>query len=695
MNRLLPAVVALALASCLGGDDNEARQEYPNAILEAEEIGYQILRNGGSSVGVALVDRDRVVWAGAFGMADLEAGVAADQDTLFPIGSVTKMFAAVSVMQLVDRGLVELDRPVIDYLPTFTMADPRYAQITVRMLINHTSGIPGTRYVGAETTLEVPGYGQAVLEALADERLKADPGAFGVYCNDAYTLVDPLVEAVTQTPYREWVKQEIFAPLGMTRSGFSTGMYPDGSYAKAYLRGVAQPEECVNVDAAGGVYSTPTEMAAFVQMFLNQGVAGGAQVLSPESVAAMGVDQTAGTFNPVPAEIMRFGLGWDSVAEPSLAGSGLTGWTKNGGTYYYGSQILVAPDEGLAAVALGPAGGGYNPLEIVERVMNRALAERGSIPAFPEPLAPRAAPAADPPAEALAAIAGYYGNWQQLFQLRAEDDGTLTMLSFLPTGWTPAMVLRFRDDGWWTADAAPLVSYSLASAGGNDYLVVRSPAADKSLLLSMLYAQKLTPLGAGLPTAWAARLDRKWLIVNEHYAGLPFLQDKDPRFGLETLDELPGVLLALTSLPPMGLAWQVQAVDASQSDVTGHMLLLIPGIEGTDINDLDVVVRDGEEWLRWGAAYHRPLETVPQLATGDTTVTIGGEGFAEWRSVQRGADAIALAVAGATAWRLYDDGFGALGAGLAGDPPVVADGTGLAYLMLFGDAGAAITVTMP
>jgi CubicO group peptidase (beta-lactamase class C family) len=166
----------------------------------------------------------------------------------------------------------------------------------------------------------------------------------------------------------------------LKNSTFSLAPLSDGSYAKAYRSGVAMPQGYVNVDAAGGIYSTSAEMAAFVRMFLNEGMSvGGTQVLSKESVRKMAVDQTIGTFNSVPSKSLAYGLGWDSVTEPGLGEAGVKGWTKNGGTFYYGAQILVAPDEGLAAVSLGPAGGVYSPLAIVQRVLMRALVETGRL----------------------------------------------------------------------------------------------------------------------------------------------------------------------------------------------------------------------------------------------------------------------------------------------------------------------------
>jgi hypothetical protein len=114
------------------------------------------------------------------------------------------------------------------------------------------------------------------------------------------------------------------------------------------------------------------------------------------------------------------------------------------------------------------------------------------------------------------------------------------------------------------------------------------------------------------------------------------------------------------------------------------------------MNALDVVVRGGEEWLRWGGYLHRPLETVPVLPAAATSpVAIGAEGYAEWRSVQLGGSPVQLSISGASAWRLYDKSFTTLASGGASGRPQVPSGTGLAYLMLFGNRGGSVTVTVP
>ncbi len=565
------------------------------------------------------------------------------------------------------------------------------------MLLNHTSGIPGTRYTGAETTVALPGYAQAVVASLADQRLKSDPGDFAVYCNDGFTLVDPLVAAVAGMSYVDWVKQKIFARLGMKNSMFSLTPLQDGSYAKAYRSGVAMPQEYINVDAAGGIYSTPADMAAFARMFLNEGMAGDVQVLSKESVQKMAVDQTVGTFNPVPCKSMAYELGWDTVIEPKLGQAGVKGWTKNGGTFFYGSQILVAPEEWLAAVALGPIGSGYSPLAILQRLVMRALSETGRVSSFPTPLPPRAEPVATAPAGLLTSVEGIYAKHDYVYQLKAEPDGSLTLLTLDGAGFSPSIIgLRYRSDGWFTSDALPLMSFRVVSGGANQYLSLRSQGADKSYLDSQAFAQKLTVRGSGLANAWSGRLGKKWLVVNEPPESLAFLAGQNPLFGIMTLPELPGVIFAVPSLPPMGTAWQTQALDGSMSDQTSGMMLLIPGMGATDMNHLDVVIYSEEEWLRWGGYLNRPLETMMELpAAADSSVAIGPEGYAEWRSVRRGTAQISISISGVRSWRLYDDRFQTLKSGGESDQLVLPPGTGLAYLMLYADAGITIKVTVP
>src|SRR5207244_6821478 len=99
----------------------------------------ELINQGISAVAIALVDDKRIIWSQRFGLADRDTGQTPTDSTMFGIGSVSKMFATIAVMQLVDRGVVDLDTPLVTYLPAFRMAPTRYEQLNVRRLPNHSS----------------------------------------------------------------------------------------------------------------------------------------------------------------------------------------------------------------------------------------------------------------------------------------------------------------------------------------------------------------------------------------------------------------------------------------------------------------------------------------------------------------------------------------------------------------------------
>jgi CubicO group peptidase (beta-lactamase class C family) len=121
------------------------------------------------------------------------------------------------------------------------MLSPAYRQITVRMLLDHSSGFPGSEYRNIFTTELVPGYAQQTMEALASERLKTTPGYMSVYCNDGFTMIEMLVPAVTGKTFAQFVQDEVFTPLGMTHSAYPLEPFADGAYAKCYSGDTAHP----------------------------------------------------------------------------------------------------------------------------------------------------------------------------------------------------------------------------------------------------------------------------------------------------------------------------------------------------------------------------------------------------------------------------------------------------------------------
>ena len=155
------------------------------------------------------------------------------------------------------RGQVSLDAPVVRYIPDFTMASPRYRQITVRMLLNHSAGLGGTDYGDWLSDKPIPGYTDRVLAGLRTSRLKTTPGAMNVYCNDCFTLAGLVVERVAGMPFHDYVSKNIFRPLAMKHSMYPTSTPKPGVVAPVIQAGRSSPPDPQRLGGRG-MFSTPT-----------------------------------------------------------------------------------------------------------------------------------------------------------------------------------------------------------------------------------------------------------------------------------------------------------------------------------------------------------------------------------------------------------------------------------------------------
>jgi CubicO group peptidase (beta-lactamase class C family) len=698
---IAPASVAFLLASC---GSKSSQPTYDAAIQEGQTAAQELINQGASAVAIALVDDKRIIWSQRFGLADRDTGQVPTDSTMFGTGSVSKMIATIAVMKLVDRGVVDLDTPLVTYLPAFQMAAAGYEKITVRMLLNHSSGFPGTDYRNLVTCSPVPGYLDQVLQTLSMSRLKAPPGYMSVYCNDGFTITEALVETMSGKSYVQFVQDEILTPLGMANTHYTLSPFPAGSYAKAYVKGAAKPQEFVNTFASGGAYSTADDMARIALMFLNGGRVGTTRILSGAAVAEMAKDQTIGSFDPIHNNSFAYGLGWDSVSQPGLAAVGFDGWTKGGDSNDYHAALVVSPQAQLGIVVLMDSGpGSSRATAVAERVLLRALDENGRIAAFPSPLlsvVPHVAPVPD---GLLAAIAGEYAQGSLILQLQPKPDGSLLVSLRSETGWTPnGSPLKYRSDGWFASDQDPLKAFKVVDANllgvPTQYILNRAPGGYGHYLDYVVLAQRVRRRPSDLSAAWRARLSSTWLVVNENPDELAW-NSMDPRLRLATVPKLEGLIAVRPPADvtaPAGAGYMdAHIVDASGSDTVATMMLIVPQLNGRDLNDLDIVQRDGTEWTRFGSYMHQPLASVPVLPKGaNEVVTIGPEAYAEWRAVASDATPVQITITTTGAWHLYDPEFKTVANGKGNAATSLPAGKGLGYLTVFGDPKQTITVAV-
>ena len=266
-------------------------------------------------------------------------GKPATNDHTFNVGSISKVLCTVAVMQQVEQGRMDLDEPICTYLPDFWMPDPRHKKITLRHCLNHSCALPGTQwkhfYTPEMSEADVDTYYREVYHYLAHSWMKAEPGAYSVYCNDGFTLAEMAVAAVTGQPFHKYCEEHITRPLGAHSTRTAILRNPD--YPLTVQKD--KRSELIWIQGCGGFTTTMTDLCKFGNLFLTE-----SPVLTKASKDEMAKHQGV-TFLPEDTASTCYGLGWDQVAfkDPDIEmGEGVL--MKGGGTFQFISRLLVLPE---------------------------------------------------------------------------------------------------------------------------------------------------------------------------------------------------------------------------------------------------------------------------------------------------------------------------------------------------------------
>lgn len=313
---------------------------------------------------VALVAGGKVVYARGFGFRDVESGLPATPDTLYCVGSVTKSFTALAVMQLAERGLLSLDDPVERYAPL--RLSPFGEPVRIRHLLTHTSGVPALGYAEAlirsvigddSAWMPIASY-EDMFSFLsgAEEWAEARPGERFFYLNEGYVLLGYVIEKLSGERYEDYVKHHILEPLGMRRSCFGRRDFEERQdRAVPYV--LTRDGERVRstypfgIAADGGLISSVTELANYIRMYLGRGELDGFRLVSPETVEEMERPRV-----PVPFELVggeAYGYGW--IITPDFLGHKLV-W-HSGSVLTSTAFVGYVPDAGLGVAVLANASG--------------------------------------------------------------------------------------------------------------------------------------------------------------------------------------------------------------------------------------------------------------------------------------------------------------------------------------------------
>jgi len=331
-----------------GGVQNEAMGDTRSPLVEA------MRRHGLGGAAVAIVRHGHRPDFECLGLADRDTNTSVDPNTVFRIASISKTMTAIGLMQLRDRGLVELDDPVKKYLTTFTIEPPPGGpDVTFRHLLTHTSGIGELPRVADMVRREAWGNGKP-RAAAADLgimyrgtlRPETAAGAKWAYANHGFAVLGQLVEDISGGSFAEHMREHLFAPLNMTSTAYTRTNSIDHRLATGYhwVLGRLRPVKDYDLTlfGPGSVLSTLSNMAAYAEWLLHGGPGTAGDVLRPESLAEMMTPQFS-VHPRFPGMGLAFFL--DHVGEHRVAG-------HDGNNPGFASALLVAPDQGLGVVVL-------------------------------------------------------------------------------------------------------------------------------------------------------------------------------------------------------------------------------------------------------------------------------------------------------------------------------------------------------
>jgi len=317
----------------------------------------------------AMADRTGVQRVASYGFSDAETKAAVNTSQLFQIGSISKSFLAVCLLQLHDEGKLDLQRPITEYLPWFHV-ESSFAPITTHHLLTHTAGIEGN----APVFLSDPA---------AKHRAANPPGQYFHYCNTGYALLGHLLETLDGKPLPESIRARVFEPLGMTASEPVITLDFRDRLAKNYqafrndrpyarFERLAEAPGIVITDASGCIAATPHDMGLYAQMIASHGAGAKSRVISEAGFTLFSKRHTpAEEFGPKAS--YGYGIAVDTLDEHTVL-------RHTGGMVSFASALQVDIDEGVGAFASINAMQGYRPNPVAQYALQLMRAQRAGKP---------------------------------------------------------------------------------------------------------------------------------------------------------------------------------------------------------------------------------------------------------------------------------------------------------------------------
>ncbi len=406
----------------------------PKKFAALEERIFEVMRSTNlPGLSMAVVEDSEITYRRAFGYRDLDRGLPATPATLYGVGSLTKSFTCLAIMQLQERGLLNVDDPLDRYVDL--SLKPHGETIRLWHLMTHTGGLPALGYAEAVIRKHVGASATGVPIASADDLLvfmrgaedwvHCRPGERWFYLNEGYVLLGNVVERVSGQSYCEYVREHILSPLGMHRSFFTRGeVEKDPDAAVPYVldregRCIASSYMYGKISSDGGLISNAEDMARYVAMFLGGGEWDGVRLVTEGSLREMMRPRVATpsrpcpAFDPRPADQPASYYGYGLGIIPDFCGETLVG--HSGSVLVATAYMGFVPARRIGVVLLAN-GAGYPLSQLGQYALAMLLGED------PEELPFRRAE------RILADLEGVYETFRGTFQVTVRRKGGLLQI---------------------------------------------------------------------------------------------------------------------------------------------------------------------------------------------------------------------------------------------------------------------------
>ena len=307
----------------------------------SDAIHYEMVDKALNAVSIVLVKDMEILWARGFGVEDLNKSTKADANTVYRVGSVSKLFTDIGIMQLVEKGEVDLDAPITDYLPEFRPRSRFKREITLRQLMSHRSGLLREPLVGNyfdddEPTLE------ATVKSIIDSDVIYAPESKIKYSNSAIATVGYVLEKLKGEPFASYLRKNVLLPMGLTHSAFEplpdiTNRLADATMWSYDGRVFDAPTFELGMSPAGSMYAPVVDLGQFMKVLFNDGKGPNGPVIKKETLQLMLTSQ----FNDGKDQRhnVGFGIGF------SLSEQGGYKRVGHGGAVYgFSTQLYALPE---------------------------------------------------------------------------------------------------------------------------------------------------------------------------------------------------------------------------------------------------------------------------------------------------------------------------------------------------------------